>query len=147
MPLPNQRGGFYQKTSRKAIEICKISSKVSTKKGNPTNKIPLRIQNSRKGSLLKHTSKSSSRSYKTKSRLKCKFETKETSLRTELSFTRMEPRETTLPLHLSPNVMSSLPIMGSRLENHLELLVMWCKQIESMSHVFSRPLSYINRKT
>jgi hypothetical protein len=65
--------------------MCKISLKVKTKKGNPTNKISLSIQNSRKGSLLKHTSKSSSRSYKSLSRLKCKFETKETSLRTEHS--------------------------------------------------------------
>jgi hypothetical protein len=31
--------------------------------------------------------------------------------------------------------------MGSRLENHLELLVMWHEQPESISHMFSRPLS------
>jgi hypothetical protein len=55
-------------------------------------------------------------------------------------------RESTLPLLLSPNVMYSLHCTGSRLKNYFELLVMWHEQLESMSHVFSRPLFYINRK-
>jgi len=68
-------------------------------------------------------------------------------LRTKLSLTRTVLGESTLPLLLSPKVMYSLPCMGSRLENHLELPVMWREQPESMSHVFSKPPSYINRKT
>jgi hypothetical protein len=43
--------------------------------------------------------------------------------------------------------MYSLPIMGSRLENHIVLLVVWREQPESMSHVFSRPPYYINKRT
>jgi hypothetical protein len=36
----------------------------------------------------------------------------------------MVPRETTLPLDLSPNMMYSLPIIGSRRENYLDLSIM-----------------------
>jgi hypothetical protein len=96
--------------------------------------------------VLKRTSKPSWRSYETKSKLKCKFKTKATSFKIKLSLTRMIPRESTLPLLLSPNVLYSLHCTRSRLENHFELLIMWRKQSESMSHVFSRPPSCINRK-
>jgi hypothetical protein len=39
--------------------------------------------------------------------------------------------------------MYSFSITWSRLENHLVFLVMWHEHLESMSHMFSRPLSYI----
>src|SRR6185312_908369 len=35
--------------------------------------------------------------------------------------------------------MYSLELFGVRLENHLRLPVMWRKQPESMSHMFSKP--------
>ena len=57
----------------------------------------------------------------------------------------MEPLDRTLPLLLSPKVMYSLEHMGVRLENHLELLIMWHEHPESTSHVFSRPPTYISK--
>jgi hypothetical protein len=74
--------------------------------------------------VLKRTSKTSWRCCETKSKLKCKFETKTTSFKIKLSLTRMVPQESTLPLILSSNVMYSLHCMESRLENHFELPVM-----------------------
>jgi hypothetical protein len=68
-------------------------------------------------------------------------------LRTKLSFSQTEPRDITLPLDLSSNVMYFLRITGSRPENHLLLPIMWREQPESKSHLFSRPPSYINRNT
>jgi len=97
--------------------------------------------------VLKRTLKPSWRSCETKSKFKFKFKTKATSFKTKLSLTWMVPRDSTLPLLLSPNVMYSLHCTGSRLENYFELPVMWREQPESMSHMFSRPSSCINRRT
>ena len=146
MPLLKLRGGSSHLTSRRAKGVRKISSKDTTKRNNLAKQTSLRIKNSRQAGLKVHF-KAILKECKTESRLKCKFETKATSFRTKLSLTRMVPRESTLPLLLSPNVMYSLHCMGSRLENHFEHTVMWREQPELMSHVFSRPPTCINRKT
>src|SRR5579859_6156179 len=91
--------------------------------------------------FLKRTSKPSSRSCETKSKLKCKELTKMTSLNTNPSFTLMDPIDLTLPRPLSPKVMYSLRITGVRLENQRELPVMCREQPESTSQMSSRPPS------
>ena len=51
MPLPKSRGGSGHKTARRAKRVRKISSKDMTKRDNLTNKISLRIKNSRQTGL------------------------------------------------------------------------------------------------
>jgi hypothetical protein len=101
----------------------KISSKNSTKWGDPTNKIPLGIQNMRKTPLKAHFIIVFKELRNTK-QSEMQVQNKSNIHEHKALVTRMVPRETTLPLDLSPNFIYSLPIMGSRLESHLELLVM-----------------------
>jgi hypothetical protein len=54
MPLPNLRGGSTHQTTRRAKGVRKINSKDIAKRDNPTNKISLRIKNSRQASLKAH---------------------------------------------------------------------------------------------
>src|SRR5579859_44693 len=91
--------------------------------------------------FLKRTSKPSSRSCETKSKLKCKESTKTTSFNTNPSFTLTDPTDLTFPRPLSLKVMYSLHITGVRLENQRELPVMCREQPESMSQMSSRPPS------
>jgi hypothetical protein len=149
MTFPNLRGRLFHKTSRRAKRMEKNQYKKLVRMGksdkqdlpyHPKQDLPYHP-------FLKRTSKLSSRNCKTKSKLKCKLESNTTSLRTKFSFAKMVPHDTTLPLELSSKVMYSLSIIGSTLENNLVFSVMWRKQPESMSHVFSMPMYCINKRT
>jgi hypothetical protein len=54
MPLPKLRGGSGHQTSRRAKGVRKISSKVTAKRDNLTNKISLRVKNLRQAGLKAH---------------------------------------------------------------------------------------------
>jgi hypothetical protein len=56
----------------------------------------------------------------------------------------MVPQETTLPQLIHEGIVF---LTNNGVENHLELPVMWREQLETMSHAFSMPLSYVNKNT
>ena len=54
MPFPNLKGGSSHKTTRRAKGVRKISSKDTAKRNILTNKISVRIKNSRQAGLKAH---------------------------------------------------------------------------------------------
>jgi hypothetical protein len=146
MPLPKLRRGSSHQTSRRAERVRKISSKDTAKMNNLANKISLRVKNSRQAGLKAYF-KAILKKLPNRKQIEMQIRDQGNILQDKALVDPNGPTRNTLPLLLSPNVMYSLHCTGSRLENHFELLIMWHKQPESISHVFSRPLSCINRKT
>jgi hypothetical protein len=114
--------------------------------GNWTNKIPLSIQNSRKA-LFKAHFIVILKELQNRKQIEMQIRNQSNILEEKALVHSNGTMRDNLTSRLIPNVMYSLPIMESRLENHLSLMVMWHEQPESMSHMFSRPSSCINRKT
>jgi hypothetical protein len=134
------------RVSRRARRMCKISLKNSTKRGNLTYKTPLSIQNLRT-TLLKAHFKVILKELPNRKQIKMQIRNQSNILEDKTLVHLNRATSDNLTSRLIPNVIYSLRITGSRLENHLLLLVMWHEQLEYMSHMFSMPMFYINRKT
>jgi hypothetical protein len=106
------------------------------------NQVSLRVQNTGQD-LLKVHLKSIIKELRNWQNMEMQIRNQSNIFKEKLDYSLMTPWETTLPLLLSLNVMYSLPCTaGLMLENNFELLLKWHEYLDSMIHMFSRPLTY-----
>ena len=126
MPLTKLRGGSGHQTSRGAKGMREISSKDTTKRDNLANKISLRIKNLRQAGLKAHF-KAIPKELRNRQQVKMQIRNQRNVLENKTLVNPNGFMRDHLTFAIFLNVMYSLQVTGSRLENHFELPIMWRK--------------------